>query len=662
MTFKRIIILCLLVVGNFCGSAQISTWAKSVGGIVRKTKVVNNALYACGSFFFAKYSLTGDLIWIQTIPGTGQAYDIAIANGYVYVTGFYRGAVNFNPQGNNTIASNNNSFDVFIAKYNEPDGAYIYANGFGGPTTDIGNTIEADAMNNIYIGGQFTSAANFSISGGNNTVTGNDADNVKGFLAKYAAQSSNVYSLSWLNTYMGADITQAHNSNVYTSVTNESASVIYIAGFFSGSNTSFNSSEGNFVLSPTQSSGMNNRNAFVACYSLSTGKCVSAKSLQSPLSSEIRDIDLYNGDLYVVGDLRTTSVTSINFDLNGGSNLRSTTGALDDIFIAKYNADTYAFGFGNIIGCGSTAPPQPVGPIQRFPAGNGISVNATGVYITGGFWGTTDFNPGTGTVNLIGSGSYRDIFFARYSLTGEYIGAQKVGAANDDAGYSIAATPTEFYVSGFNGTSNTDFDPGAGTLLLSSAGFLAGYSSAAVLPVSINDFYATVDRSMVNLFWKTTSEFNNAGFHVEFFTGTEWKVAGFVSGKGNSLLSSQYSFSHFPKTGGTILYRLLQEDTDGKRTASPIVKVSLEARAFNVSVSPNPVNRVSFFYYTLSENSSVTLTIYDVNGRIIKGVNENNKEAGYYQMPIDGSKYAKGIYYYRFSAGTKNASGAFVIE
>lgn len=61
---------------------------------------------------------------------------------------------------------------------------------------------------------------------------------------------------------------------------------------------------------------------------------------------------------------------------------------------------------------------------------------------------------------------------------------------------------------------------------------------------------------------------------------------------------------------------------------------------------PNSFNPVTIIRYAVPKSASVTLTIYDVLGKLVgKPVNET-KTAGYYQVEFDGSNLANGVYFY----------------
>jgi hypothetical protein len=96
--------------------------------------------------------------------------------------------------------------------------------------------------------------------------------------------------------------------------------------------------------------------------------------------------------------------------------------------------------------------------------------SAGNVYTTGFFLGTVDFDPGAGTFNLTSAGS-GDLFVSKLDASGNLVWARSMGgAASSDEGYGIVVDGAgNVYTTGsFSGTG--DFDPGAGTANLTSAG------------------------------------------------------------------------------------------------------------------------------------------------------------------------------------------------
>ena len=103
--------------------------------------------------------------------------------------------------------------------------------------------------------------------------------------------------------------------------------------------------------------------------------------------------------------------------------------------------------------------------------GNSIAVDGIGnVYTTGRFKGTADFNPGAGTFWLTSAGGY-DIFISKLDASGNFLWAKRMGGTNDDSGWSIIVDGSgNVYTTGYF-TGMADFDPGAGTFWLTSAGY-----------------------------------------------------------------------------------------------------------------------------------------------------------------------------------------------
>jgi hypothetical protein len=111
-----------------------------------------------------------------------------------------------------------------------------------------------------------------------------------------------------------------------------------------------------------------------------------------------------------------------------------------------------------------------------------MQMDAAGsIYLTGGFQGTADFDPGVNTSTLNSMGDY-DIFIAKYDNSGNYLWAKGIGSINKDFGCAFQLdNSNNIYLTGY--FSNTaDFDPGAGVSNLVSQGnydiFIAKYDSA----------------------------------------------------------------------------------------------------------------------------------------------------------------------------------------
>ena len=66
---------------------------------------------------------------------------------------------------------------------------------------------------------------------------------------------------------------------------------------------------------------------------------------------------------------------------------------------------------------------------------------------------------------------------------------------------------------------------------------------------------------------------------------------------------------------------------------------------------PNPFNSATKIKYSLPSNEFVRITIFDITGKEITTLVNQDKTAGIYEITFDASPYPSGVYYYKLSAG-----------
>ncbi|PIP79701.1 MAG: hypothetical protein COW85_00275 [Ignavibacteria bacterium CG22_combo_CG10-13_8_21_14_all_37_15] len=74
---------------------------------------------------------------------------------------------------------------------------------------------------------------------------------------------------------------------------------------------------------------------------------------------------------------------------------------------------------------------------------------------------------------------------------------------------------------------------------------------------------------------------------------------------------------------------------------------------------PNPFNPTTTIKYALPNTSSVTITVYNTLGQIVKEYFEGTKEAGYYTVIFDGENLSSGVYFYSIKTITSNEKENF---
>jgi len=77
------------------------------------------------------------------------------------------------------------------------------------------------------------------------------------------------------------------------------------------------------------------------------------------------------------------------------------------------------------------------------------------------------------------------------------------------------------------------------------------------------------------------------------------------------------------------------------------------SRTFSLDVSPDPFCRLisSTINFSVSKSGFVTIKLYDVLGRQVATLVNDNKQAGNYSVKFDGSKLVSGVYFYRMQVG-----------
>jgi predicted outer membrane repeat protein len=71
----------------------------------------------------------------------------------------------------------------------------------------------------------------------------------------------------------------------------------------------------------------------------------------------------------------------------------------------------------------------------------------------------------------------------------------------------------------------------------------------------------------------------------------------------------------------------------------------------DVQIPTDPFNPTTTIQYAIKERSSVELILYDILGRQVKILLNEEQDAGYYKINFNAGRLASGIYFYRLQAG-----------
>ena len=108
-----------------------------------------------------------------------------------------------------------------------------------------------------------------------------------------------------------------------------------------------------------------------------------------------------------------------------------------------------------------------------------------------------------------------------------------------------------------------------------------------------------------------------------------------------------------------VFAHLLEVDNTVKAFGGTAVERSFEAPSYRNELAqnyPNPFNPTTTIAFSIAQQSQVSLTIYDVTGRVVRRLVNDARSAGVYRILWDGRNddgrgIGSGVYFYRLKAG-----------
>lgn len=174
-------------------------------------------------------------------------------------------------------------------------------------------------------------------------------------------------------------------------------------------------------------------------------------------------------------------------------------------------------------------------------------------------------------------------------------------------------------------------------------------------PVELNFFSINIQGRDCILKWSTASESNNYGFEIQRRSEyqSDFTKLNFVKGVGTSSHYNEYLYIDDDIAPGSYYYRLKQIDFDGSYQIQGPIKISLEApQSIELhQIYPNPFNNSATISYTLSQNSPVNITIFDLSGKEVTTLVQEFQQKGTYKISWNAQKQASGIYFCRLKVG-----------
>ncbi|MEE9423975.1 MAG: SBBP repeat-containing protein [Methylococcales bacterium] len=274
------------------------------------------------------YSADGDLVWVKRAGGADSDEGAGIAmdsSGNAYITGDFSGIATFGSgdAGETMLTSDNNSNDLFIAKYTT-SGDLVWAKRAGGTDLDSGNGIAVDDSGNAYITGIFSDTATFGLGATDETMLSSD-----GFRDIFAAKYTADGELVWAKRAGGTGFDEGNDIAV------DDMGIAYVTGSFSDAAT-FGSGEANETTLTSDGS----RDIFVAKYA-ADGDLVSVKRVGGTNVDSGNGIAVDDSDnVYVTGIFNVSAIFGLGeanqTTLTSDDSLENISGS-GDIFVAKFS-------------------------------------------------------------------------------------------------------------------------------------------------------------------------------------------------------------------------------------------------------------------------------------------------------------------------------------
>ncbi len=389
------------------------------------------------------------------LGGTGfdQVVDLAPdPDGSVYVTGTLTGSVDFDPGTGVSVLTSIGLADIFLAKYSA-SGALIWANRIGGTAQDDVASLARDASGNLYVAGGFEGAADFDPGAATLFLT--SVGGTDGFVAKFAGTGG----LIWARRFGGTALDQVIDVAV------DPAGNVYAAGEFQGEADLLPASGGQIVSNGNAPDGflLSFDPSGAARWAYPIGGVQSDRAAAVVVTSD--GSIAVGGVIRGIADFRSGSIT-----------LQLTSAGPTDAFLAGYTAAGTLRWVRAMTGTSD----------EDVQTGGLAADLAGGAVVSGSFSGTTTFGAGSSSVTRTSLGP-SDWYVAAFDVSGTLQSVFAVGGTGPDIAPRITVDEggNVLATGGFRGP--VDFDPGAGSRILTSlatAGsdaFAARYTSAGAL-------------------------------------------------------------------------------------------------------------------------------------------------------------------------------------
>ena len=182
-------------------------------------------------------------------------------------------------------------------------------------------------------------------------------------------------------------------------------------------------------------------------------------------------------------------------------------------------------------------------------------------------------------------------------------------------------------------------------------------SSNHQLPVELTSFEGTPGNREAELNWTTASETNNDHFYMtRSINNRDFARVSNDIPAANSPTGGTYSYMDRNLVNSTTYYyKLVDVGINGLENVNglvaevtPTLNSNIAPDAYSLHQNyPNPFNPNTSISYDIQEAGHVTLAVFDVLGREVVTLINDNQTAGSYSMEFNASTLSSGIYFYQ---------------
>lgn len=568
-------------------------------------------------FWAANYDRSAPLVvdpgvaWSTYLGGSGadDAYGVASdVSGNVYIVGC-TGSTNYPTTTGVYQATKAAGLDVVVTKLRSNGTSVMWSTCIGGAGDDFGRGIALDASGNIYITGN-TASADFPTTSGAYSRSLHQGV-FDGFVTKLSSSGNSlVYS-----TYVGASW-----DDYPRGIAVDATGAATIAGFTNSVDWPTTAGAVKATRTPSMFDGAD---GFVVKLNAAGSGLVYSTYLGTNGGTD----EIFALALDALGRANVTGWTvSSTFPTTTGAFSRTAMGQ-HDVFVTRLNATGTGYAFSTFL--------AGTGYDEAF----GIAVGADdGVYVTGRTT-SPDFPTSSAAFQRsLSTTNYYDIFVTKLVANGAALGySTYIGGGGNECGNAVSVS-TSGYAAVTGTTDATNFPVTGGALGTSSAGGIDAFA-LALNPLG----------SQLSYSGYLGGSGTESGMGIVVRTGGHVTVVGCTNSNNFPAVSA-----YDPSQNSAGADDCFASDFDMGIVTGAAAVVDELLSLHLTSAAPNPFRAGTTLDFTLTQRMHVSARVIDVQGRLVRVLEDSDLESGHHALAWDGrdgsgSEVGAGIYHIEFA-------------